>query len=211
LHAGSIPAISINSVFYINNLKNKVELGVHFLYNFCGSATISQSLSQSVRINNQIRAKELRVIGKDNENLGVLSFSEAIEKAKDSGLDLIEISPNAMPPVARIMDYGKFLYEQSKKKKKTATGHKTETKSLQIKVATGEHDLALKAKKISEWLAEGHRVKLELYLSGRLKALDQNFLKERMDRILKLITTEYKLAENFRKSPKGYTVVLEKA
>jgi len=168
-------------------------------------------LSQSVRINNQIRAKELRVIGKDNENLGVLSFSEAIEKAKDSGLDLIEISPNAMPPVARIMDYGKFLYEQSKKKKKTATGHKTETKSLQIKVATGEHDLALKAKKISEWLAEGHRVKLELYLSGRLKALDQNFLKERMDRILKLITTEYKLAENFRKSPKGYTVVLEKA
>jgi len=116
-----------------------------------------------------------------------------------------------MPPVARIMDYGKFLYEQSKKKKKTATGHKTETKSLQIKVATGEHDLALKAKKISEWLAEGHRVKLELYLSGRLKALDQNFLKERMDRILKLITTEYKLAENFRKSPKGYTVVLEKA
>ncbi|HXK34898.1 MAG TPA: translation initiation factor IF-3 [Candidatus Paceibacterota bacterium] len=168
-------------------------------------------MSQSVRINNQIRAKELRVIGKDNENLGVLSFSEAIEKAKDSGLDLIEISPNAMPPVARIMDYGKFLYEQSKKKKKTATGHKTETKSLQIKVATGEHDLALKAKKISEWLAEGHRVKLELYLSGRLKALDQNFLKERMDRILKLITTEYKLAENFRKSPKGYTVVLEKA
>jgi translation initiation factor IF-3 len=173
-------------------------------------ATIAKHL-QSPRINNQIQARELQVIGKDNENLGVITFGEAMEKARDAGLDLIEISPGATPPVAKIMDYGKFLYEQSKKKKKQGSGHKTETKSLQIKVATGEHDLALKAKKISEWLGEGHRVKLELYLSGRMKSLGQDFLKERMDRVLNLITIDYKLAEDFRKSPKGYTIVLEKS
>ena len=152
------------------------------------------------------------MIGAEDENLGVLTFGEAIKQAMEKGLDLIEISPNAKPPVAKIMDYGKFLYEQSKKKKKAAAaGHKTETKALQIKVGTGEHDLSLKAKKISEWLAEGHRVKLELYLVGRLKGLDKKFLRERMDRLLNLVTTEYKLAEDFKASPKGFTIIVEKS
>lgn len=132
--------------------------------------------------------------------------------ARSERLDLIEISPNTVPPVAKIMDFGKYQYEKNKKQKKAKSGAKaTETKSIQIKVGTGEHDLGLKAKHASEWLSEGHRVKVELFLTGRLKFMDQNFLKERLDRVLNLITADYKIAENFKKGPKGYTIVLERA
>ncbi len=164
------------------------------------------------RINNQIRAKELRVIGSGNENLGVLSFKEALAKAEEAGLDLIEISPNALPPVAKIMEYGKYQYEASKKQKKAKRGGKpTETKSIQVKIGTGEHDLALKAKTASKWLSEGHRIKVELYLSGRSKFMDQKFLEERLNRVLRLITENYKISENYKKGPKGLSITIERA
>ena len=116
-------------------------------------------MSIQVRINNQIKARELRVIGPEGENVGVITFKEAIEKAHTLGLDLIEISPNATPPVAKIMDYGKFQYGENKKLKLAkAKSHVIETKNIQVKVGTGEHDLELKAKKASEWLKEKNRV-----------------------------------------------------
>ncbi|MDO8564445.1 MAG: translation initiation factor IF-3, partial [bacterium] len=110
----------------------------------------------SVRINHQIRSPQLRVIGPQGENFGVISLSEALQKANESGFDLIEISPNAVPPVAKIMDYGKFQYAENKKLKAAKSKTKTvEVKTIQVKVGTGEHDLELKAKKIAEWLGEG--------------------------------------------------------
>lgn len=163
-------------------------------------------------MNHQIRASELRVIGPKGENLGVISLSEALKKAEDAGLDLIEISPNAVPPVAKISDFGKYQYEENKKQKQAKTkSHSVEIKTVQVKLGTGEHDLGLKAKKASEWLAEGNRVKLDLFLPGRAKYLDQNFLKTRLDRMLKLLTVEYKVATPPTKSPKGMTVIVEKA
>jgi len=168
-------------------------------------------LKERVRINNQIRASELRVVDNEGANLGVMKFEEALKKAQSEGLDLIEISPNAKPPIAKITDYGKFQYEEKKKQKDTkAKVHMTETKTLQVKIGTGEHDLALKAKNASKWLKEGHRIKLDLFLAGRAKYLKQDFLKERMDRILVLITENYKIADGPKKSPKGLTVILEK-
>ncbi len=164
------------------------------------------------RINHQIRASEVRVIGPAGENFGVLALSEAIARAQEAGLDLIEISPNANPPVAKIMEYGKFHYEQEKKRREIkAKSHTTETKSVQVKIGTGEHDLALKAKKAAEWLAEGHRVKVDLFLWGRYKFMEFNFLKERLERFLKLIPQEFKLADPIAKSPKGLSTVIEKA
>ena len=164
------------------------------------------------RINNQIRAAELRVIGAEGENLGLMKTSDAIRAARELNLDLIEISPNATPPVAKIMEYGKFAYEQNKKQKKAKAGaHRTETKSIQVKPGTGEHDLLLKAKTASGWLKEGHRIKIELYLSGRSKYMEEKFLKERLDRLLHLITENFKVAENYKRSPKGLMVTIEKA
>lgn len=166
----------------------------------------------TTRVNHQIRASELRVIGPKGENLGVISLSEALMKAEEAGLDLIEISPNAVPPVAKISDFGKFQYEENKKQKQAKSkAHSVEVKTVQVKLGTGEHDLGLKAKKASEWLAEGNRVKLDLFLPGRAKYLDQNFLKTRLDRILKLLTVEYKIATPPTKSPKGLTVIVERA
>ena len=163
------------------------------------------------RINNQIKARELRVIDSEGKTLGVLESLKALEMAREQGLDLIEISPNAVPPVAKIMDYGKFQYEKKKKQKEIRLKtHLTETKSIQIKIGTGEHDLNLKAKKASGWLKEGHRIKVELFLIGRARYMDQKFLKERLDRILNLITEKYKIAESYKKIPKGIMITLEK-
>jgi translation initiation factor IF-3 len=168
-------------------------------------------LANQTRINNQIRASEVRLIGPEGENLGVVSIKEALEKAEEHNLDLIEISPNAVPPIAKIADYGKFQYEANKKlKAQKAKAHTVEVKSLQIKIGTGDHDLELKAKKASEWLREGNKIKIELFLVGRSKFLNIDFLKERLERILRIISIPYKIAEEAKKGPKGLTIVIEK-
>lgn len=170
------------------------------------------SKNKQIAINEMIRAKELRVISDTGDNFGVLSKREAIEKAEEMGMDLIEISPEARPPVAKIMDYGKFLYDLKKKlKAQKAKAHNVEVKSVQVKLATDENDLKIKAKRASEWLKEGHRVKVELFLPGRSKYLDKEFLKVRLNRILKLISEAYKVADEARKSPKGLTMIIERS
>ncbi|OJI09582.1 MAG: translation initiation factor IF-3 [Candidatus Vogelbacteria bacterium CG10_big_fil_rev_8_21_14_0_10_49_38] len=162
------------------------------------------------RINQQIRARDLRVIDAEGNNFGVLSLAAALAKAKELAVDLIEISPNAVPPVAKLMDFGKYQYLEQKKQK-LAKGAGGETKSLQVKIGTGEHDLELKAKKASQFLKEGHRVKINLFLPGRSKYLDPNFLKERLDRVLHFISEDYKIAVPPQKGPKGLTVVIDRA
>jgi translation initiation factor IF-3 len=152
------------------------------------------------------------VIGPAGENFGILPISEALNKANEAGLDLIEISPNANPPVAKITDYGKYQYEENKKDKAAkAKAHTIELKSLQIKIGTGEHDLELKAKKASEWLKEGQRIKIDLFLPGRSKYMDPKFLEERLKRLLTYITENYKVAEKPQRSPKGLTTIIERA
>jgi translation initiation factor IF-3 len=169
-------------------------------------------LANKHRINNFIRAENLRLIGPEGENFGVVSFRDALLKSQEFGLDLVEISPNAVPPIAKIVDYGKFLYSENKKQKiiKSKT-HTVEIKSLQIKVGTGDHDLGLKAKKASEWLKEGHRVKIDLFLPGRTKYMNESFLKERLDRVFKLIPEDFKITEEPKKSAKGLTAMIERA
>ena len=165
-----------------------------------------------IRINHQIRAPQLRVIGPQGENFGVITLQDALRKAEEAGFDLIEISPNATPPVAKIMDYGKFQYAENKKQKVAKQKvHTVEVKNIQVKIGTSEHDLGLKAKRVVEWLTEGNRVKIDLFLSGRAKYMEFKFLKERLERILKLIPMEYKVADPIKKGMKGLTTIIEKA
>ena len=169
-------------------------------------------MKERVRINNQIRSPKLRVIDDADGNLGIMTFEEALKRAQDKGLDLIEISPNAEPPIAKIIDYGRFQYiAQKKDRDMRSKAHVTETKNVQIKIGTSERDLELKANKASEWLKEGHRVKLDLFLPGRSKYMDPKFLEERLDRILRLVSEEYRVSEEPKKSPKGLTIVIERA
>jgi translation initiation factor IF-3 len=167
---------------------------------------------KSIRYNWQIKAPNVRLIDALGAQVGVVANKDARKMAEEAGLDLVEISPNAVPPIAKIVDYGKFLYSENKKQKaaKSKT-HTAEVKSLQIKVGTGEHDLNLKAKKASEWLREGHRVKIDLFLPGRSKYMNEAFLKERMERVFKLISENFKIAEEPKKSLKGLTAMIERA
>lgn len=167
--------------------------------------------TEKIRINREIQAQELRVIGAEGENLGVISFADAFKAAQNVGLDLIEISPNAKPPVAKIMDYGKFQYELKKKESAARAKAKvSETKEVQIKVGTGENDMRLKARKAADWLAEGHRVRAELFLKGRYKGMEEAFLKTRLEKFLLLIPYAYRIADPVARAPKGFATIIER-
>lgn len=162
------------------------------------------------KVNNQITAPELRVIGSAGENLGVLIKAEALKKAQEANLDLIEISSTAKPPIAKIMDLGKYLYQQQKKQKEAIKkSHETGVKGIQVGIGTSLHDLEMRAKKIEEFLKEGHRVRIEMTLRGREKYLDKNFLNERLNRVLHLVSEKHKIAEAPKKSPRGIATIIE--
>ena len=186
--------------------------GAGFRAYFFTTRHLVRNLNPRVRINQSIRAREVRVIGAGGENLGVIPVEEALRHAAEAHLDLIEISPQAVPPVAKIMDYGKYQYEQKKRAREMkAKSHVTETKSVQVKIGTGENDLNLKAKRVANWLGEGHRVKVDLFLWGRYKYMEEGFLKERLERFLKIVPAEYKIGDPIKRSPKGFTTTLERA
>ncbi len=162
-------------------------------------------------MNEGIRVPEVRCLGPGGENYGVIKIEEALQKAREAGLDLIEVSPLAQPPVCKITDYGKFKYEQNKKDKEIkAKTRVSETKEVQVKIGTSEHDMGIKAGKAAAWLKEGHRVKVDLFLWGRYKYMEFGFLKERLERFLAIIPESYKIADEIKKSPKGLSVALER-
>ncbi|MEK7209008.1 MAG: translation initiation factor IF-3 [Patescibacteria group bacterium] len=164
-----------------------------------------------IRINQSITAPELRLIDETGNNLGVFPLAEARAKAAAAAVDLIEVSPEAKPPVAKLMNFGKFQYLENKKNRQAHTKtHATETKSIQVKIGTGDHDLEIKANKVSEFLEAGHRVKIELYLRGRAKYFNHQFLLSRLERLLKFVRVNYRLAGEPEKTMKGIGVVIER-
>jgi translation initiation factor IF-3 len=127
-----------------------------------------ESAIRDARTNRRIRARELRVIGPEGEQLGVLPLETALAKAQEFGLDLVEVSPMAKPPVCKIMDYGKFKYET---KKKASEAKKKQTivklKEVKFRPKTEEHDYAFKTKAIREFLAEGNKARVTVMFRGR--------------------------------------------
>ena len=171
----------------------------------------SQVEKERVNMNESIRVREVRVIGENGENLGVMQTVDALARARSVGLDLIEVSPNAVPPVCRITDYGKFKYELKKKDKEVKSKAKiVEIKEAQVKIGTSDNDMRIKANKVGAWLKEGHRAKIDLFLWGRYKFMDFDFLKERLERFLAFVPESYKIADEIKKSPKGLSVVIER-
>lgn len=118
------------------------------------------------RRNDRIRAPEVRVIGPEGTNLGVMPPAKALELAKKVGLELIEVSPTARPPVCRILDYGKFKYEESKKQKDNKT-HTTKLKEVKFRVRIDQHDFITKLRRAESFLDHGNKVKLTLQFRGR--------------------------------------------
>jgi translation initiation factor IF-3 len=124
--------------------------------------------SDDVRVNERIRSKVVRLISADGGQLGIVSLREALEAAKDEGLDLVEVAPNSDPPVCRVMDYGKFRYQASKKvqeaRKKSRGG---QMKEIKLRPHTEDHDLAFKVKNLKKFLEKKHRVKVTVFFRGR--------------------------------------------
>jgi translation initiation factor IF-3 len=120
------------------------------------------------RINDRIRAPEIRLIGADGENVGVIHPREALAMAESAGLDLVEISPNADPPVCKIMDYGKFKYEQQKKAAEARKNQKIiEIKEVKFRPNIDDHDYDVKMRGVRKFLEEGDKVKVTLRFRGR--------------------------------------------
>ena len=124
--------------------------------------------SDDVRINDKIRARTVRLISAEGEQLGIIPIENALNEAQDNGLDLVEVAPNSDPPVCRVMDYGKFRYEASKKvqeaRKKTKGG---QMKEIKLRPYTEDHDLGFKIKNLRKFLDKKHRVKVSVFFRGR--------------------------------------------
>jgi translation initiation factor IF-3 len=122
------------------------------------------------RINRQIRVKEVRLIDQDGKQIGIVPLQEALRIAEERGLDLVEIAPNANPPVCKLLDYGKFLYELKKKEKearKKQKEHSMEVKDMNLSLRIDEHDLKVKLKHMREFLEDGDKVRVRIRFRGR--------------------------------------------
>lgn len=125
-------------------------------------------IAKDMFINEQIKDKEVRVISENGEQLGILPVNKALELAEEADLDLVNISPNATPPVCKIMDYGKYKYEQGKKQKEARKNQKiVEIKEMRLSPAIDTHDMEIKAKNVRKFLSGGNKVKVSIRFKGR--------------------------------------------
>ena len=128
----------------------------------------TQRNDDEIRINENITAKQVRLIDAENENRGIVSLKEALALAEEEGLDLIEISPQANPPVCKILDFGKFRYEQQKRKNEAKKNQKVvEIKELKLRPMIDTHDYEVKVKQAKKFLEQGNKVKFTMRFKGR--------------------------------------------
>ena len=130
--------------------------------------TISTKDSKQTQINEEIRASEVRLINENGVMVGIVGIDEALRLAEEADLDLVNISPNAVPPVCKILDYGKYRYEQQKKEKNAKKNqHVTEIKEIRLSASIEDHDVEVKAKNAIKFLQDGDKVKVSLRFRGR--------------------------------------------
>jgi len=165
-----------------------------------------------VLINNFIRAKEVRVIGEDGSQLGVMNIFEAIDLAKSRGLDLIQVTEKVDPPICKIANYGKYLYSQQKKEKKMAHPKGGELKEIRLSFTISPHDSETKAKQAKKFLDDGNKVKVSLVLRGREKAFGY-MAKDKVELFLKVLNEiiPIKTERELKREPRGFTTIISKS
>ncbi|MDP3901482.1 MAG: translation initiation factor IF-3 [bacterium] len=164
---------------------------------------------QNIKINNQISAPELRVLDESGENLGVMTKEAALALAKEKGLDLVGVSPLAKPPVAKIISFDKFRYQQEKKdKQQKSQQKKTDLKQIQISIREASHDMERKSERIKEFFDDGHRVEIFLVLRGREK-YNRDWAKRKMEEFLKMLP-EHKMTTEPKFGMRGLIAQISK-
>ena len=166
------------------------------------------------RMNNKIFAKSVQVISADGQNLGVMPTPQALQMAFDLGLDLVEMNPNAPVPIAKIMDYGKFKYEQKKRASEAKKNQKTtELKEVWIKPFIEENDLNIKLKKVFEFLSEGNKVKISVMTKGSKEVLarGKDAVPELFARVIEIIGERGSLESKSKPDERTKSIIIAPA
>lgn len=158
-------------------------------------------------MNEQIRVREVRVIGENSEQLGVMAPEEALVRARDVGLDLVEVAATSRPPVCRIMDYGRYKYEQKKKKSSGRSSHTASLKEIKLRPGTDDHDLSFKLNNARRFLMEGDKVKVTVMFRGR-EMVHKGRGREQLDKVRSLLEPIAKLENPPRMEGRFMSMIL---
>jgi len=169
-------------------------------------------LNPRIIANTQIRAKEVRVIDETGKQLGVMVLEEALRLAYERNLDLIQVTEKVDPPVCKIMDYGKYAYQEKKKEQSSAKKQKTsELKGIRLTFNIGQHDMETRARQAEKFLKDGDKVRIDIVLRGREKALG-NFAREKIGKFLEVLQpfVPYKIERELKKEMRGFSMIISK-
>jgi translation initiation factor IF-3 len=168
--------------------------------------TISRPVQ--TRVNERIRIREVRLIDDEGNQVGIIPTRDALEMARQRGLDLVEVAPNAIPPVARLMDYGKFRYEQSRKERESRRNqHVVELKEVRIRPKIDDHDLETKGRQAGKFLDHGDKVKLTVTFRGREMA-HPDLGKALLDQLIEMLRTHGTVEQAPRLEGRAMTVIM---
>jgi len=161
-------------------------------------------------VNNQIRARQVRVIDETEKQLGVMDLEKALQMARERNLDLIQVTEKVEPPVCKIMDYGKYIY-QKKKKEKPVSRAAGEMKGIRLGFKISPHDMETKAALAEKFLKKGNKVRIELILRGREKALAE-FSKEKLNQFFEILEKRIptKIERDLKREARGFTLIISK-
>ena len=163
--------------------------------------------TKGVNINRSIRGSKVLLINEEGQNVGVVPFHDALSNASNIGLDLVEVGNKDNIPICKIIDYGKYKYEQEKKKKKSAP--KQLVKEIKLRPNTSDHDLTYRAKHVDEFLNDGHRVKIIVKFKGREQEHMFHTGKDLLERFLDKITTKFNIFSNANAEGNSILMMLE--
>jgi len=174
-------------------------------------ATSTNKLNKPL-YNNQIRADEVRVIDVDSQQIGILPITKALEMAKEKGMDLIQVTEKVSPPICRIGEYGKYLYQLQKKERKTVAGSKkSEVKTIKLSFNISDNDIKTRVLAAEKHLKKGDKIRIELRLKGREKQLSEvgiGKINKFLEQLKELI--EIKTEKELKKEPKGLSMIILK-
>jgi translation initiation factor IF-3 len=168
-------------------------------------------LSRRIFINNQIRATQIRLVDEEGKQLGVVSLQEGINAAKEKSLDLIQVTEKVEPPVCKIGDFGKYLYQEGKKEKKLHRNKGGELKAIRLTYNISDHDMDTRAKLAEKFLKKGDKVRIDLPLRGREKGMG-DFAKVKIMKFIEMLgqLVEIKTERDIVREPRGFTTIISK-
>jgi translation initiation factor IF-3 len=186
----------------------RTPIGAALFFSLSRGVRPIQDSTKRVRVNRQIRISPIRVIGADGSQLGILEVDRALAMAEELGLDLVEVAPMARPPVARIMDYGKFKFEQAKQARQAKKKqHVIQLKEVKFRPGIDEHDFETKTRHARRFLEEGNKVKVTLMFRGR-QISHPELGRQVVDRVAKELADLAKIEADARLEGKAMTMIL---